>query len=491
MPLVMGVDSSTQSTKVEVRDADSGVLVAAGSAPHPPTTPPISEQDPEQWWAAFEEAWRRAGAPAVAAVAVAGQQHGLVALDASATPVRPALLWNDTRSAADADALITELGGAGRWAMTCGTVPVASLTITKLRWLRRNEPEAFARITKVLLPHDWLTFKLCGAFATDRGDASGTGYWSPFEGRWRTDVLALVDPMVDWDRVLPQVLDPLDHAGVWNGAVVAAGTGDNMAAALGLGLEIGQVVVSLGTSGTVFSRSATPTADPTGAVAGFADATGAFLPLVCTSNAMKVTDAVMRLIGASPSKFDALALASRSEGLTLLPYFDGERTPNRPDATGVLSGLRSDITAGQLARAAVEGVLCGILDALDALERVTGGSSRDRLVLVGGGSRSDAYRQLLSDLSGREVLVPDVSEAVATGACVQAAAALHAANALEVAAAWGLNGAVSSIARPRSSDAAAIRARYRDLRDAALPGVRAEAGDSTSSMPRRRRDTSH
>src|SRR3954447_11363007 len=237
MPLVAGVDLSTQSTKVEVRDADTGVVVATGRAPHPAVHPPRSEQEPAAWWAAFEQAWSAAGAPAVDAVSVGGQQHGMVVLDAAGAVVRPAKLWNDTESAPDAGWLLKQLpDGARGWAEACGTVPVAAITITKLSWLHRREPESWARLARVLLPHDWLTHRLTGAFTTDRGDASGTGYWSPAAGEYRWDLLAIVDSDRDWSGAVPDVLGPTTAAGSWRGAVVGPGTGDNMAAALGLGL---------------------------------------------------------------------------------------------------------------------------------------------------------------------------------------------------------------------------------------------------------------
>ena len=309
-----------------------------------------------------------------AAIAVGGQQHGLVVLDADGEVLRPAKLWNDTESAPDAEALVAELpGGAAAWAAACGSVPVASFTITKLAWLRRCEPDTFGRIAAVLLPHDWLTSQLTGARTTDRGDASGTGYWSPSEERYRVDLLDLVGDGIDWDAALPTVLGPLEAAGEWadTGAVVGPGTGDNMAAALGLGLRPGDLALSLGTSGTAYAVSDRPSADPTGIVAGFADASGRFLPLVCTLNATKVTDTVARLLGVDTDGFDQLALEAPpgAGGLVLVPHLDGERTPNRPDATGTLTGLRTDADPAQLARAAVEGVVANLLAGADGPRR--------------------------------------------------------------------------------------------------------------------------
>ncbi|MEP6299105.1 MAG: FGGY family carbohydrate kinase, partial [Ilumatobacter sp.] len=349
------------------------------------------------WWAAFEAAWRQAGDPDVVAISVAGQQHGMVALDAADRSVHPAKLWNDMESAADADWLVERLGGASAWADAVGSVPVAALTITKLSWLHRTRPDAWAGVARILLPHDELTRRLTGRHTTDRGDASGTGYWSPSSGEYRWDLLELVDAERDWHDVVPTVLGPMDVAGEWKGAIVAPGTGDNMAAALGVGLQTGDAVMSIGTSGTVYAVSTSPTADPSGAVAGFADATGRFLPLVCTSNAAKVTDAVRRLLGVDHAEFDDLALTAAHGGPTLLPYFDGERTPNRPDARGVIGGLRTDVSREQFARAAVDGVACGLLDGLDALGRHA--TIDGRLVLVGGGARSRAMQQVVAGLT--------------------------------------------------------------------------------------------
>ena len=467
MPLVAGVDSSTSATKVEVRDLDTGDVVGRGGAPHPPTQPPRSEQDPAAWWAAFESAWSQAGAPDVAAISVAGQQHGMVALDERLDVIRAAKLWNDTESAPDAAWLIDQLaGGRKAWADACGSVPVASFTITKLSWLHRSQPEAWARLAHVVLPHDWLTHRLTGRLTTDRGDASGTGYWSAATGSYRFDLLAIVDGDRDWSGVVPEVLGPHDTAGEWNGAQVGPGTGDNMAGALGVGLRSGDVAISIGTSGTVYSVCDEPTADASGYVAGFADATGRQLPLVCTLNATKVTDAVGRLVGAGHEELDALALATPpgAGGLTLLPYLDGERTPDRPSATGVLAGIRSDVGRGQLARAAVEGVICGLLDGLDALAAFA--PADGRLILVGGGARSQAYRHVLADLSGRAVLVPRGEEQVATGACVQAAAVVTGAEPADVADRWNLGGGEVVEPGPGSAAAADVRAAYAAVRDA-------------------------
>ncbi|MFZ8997486.1 MAG: xylulokinase [Ilumatobacteraceae bacterium] len=432
-PLVVGVDSSTQSVKVEARRLDTGDVVAVGSARHPATTPPVSEQDPNAWWTALVEACAALGECRrdVVAIAVAGQQHGLVLLDEGGVPLRPAKLWNDTTSAPQAERLVTALG-AERWAARIGSVPVASFTITKLAWVAEHEPDVIARTARVMLPHDHLTWRLTGEHVTDRGDASGSGWFDAATGTVDLELLAMATG-ADWSGRVPTVLDATVAAGTLaegaavelglpSGIVVGPGTGDNMGAALGLGLRAGDVAISLGTSGTAFAVSATPTRDASGAVAGFASASGEFLPLVCTLNATKVTDTVARWLGTDAAGLARLALdAAPSPGdVVLVPYFDGERTPNLPDATGTFVGLTNVTTREQLALAAHDGVLCGLLDGVDAL-RSAGASVNGRIFLVGGGARSEAYRRRLAELAGRPVTVPDTDETVATGAAVQAA----------------------------------------------------------------------
>ncbi len=421
MPLVAGVDSSTQSVKVVVRDSITGAYVRSGRASHPDGT----ECPPEAWWAALQAA-SDGLLEDVAAMAVGGQQHGMVVLDDAGEVIRPALLWNDTRSAPDAEDLIDELGGPQAWADAVGLVPVASFTVTKLRWLARAEPENAERTRSVLLPHDWLTWRLAGATdlpTTDRGDASGTGYWSPSDDAYRPDLLRLG---LGHDAAVPRVAGPAEIVGSTpEGVLLAPGTGDNMGAALGLGLEPGDVAVSLGTSGTAFAVSDAPAADPSGQVAGFADATGRFLPLVATLNAARVIGAGAELLGVDHDAFSALALAAEpgAGGLVLLPYLDGERTPNLPDARGSLHGItRSNLTPENVARACIEGMLCGLADAIDAVIRQ--GVRPRRVFLIGGAAASPAVREVAAQLFGVPVHVPPAGEYVADGAARQAAWAL-------------------------------------------------------------------
>jgi xylulokinase len=429
MALVLGVDSSTQSCKVVVTDAATGAIVRQGRASHPDGT----EVDPAAWWTGLQAALADAGGlDGVEAWAIAGQQHGMVVLDERGEVIRPALLWNDTRSAGAAADLTAEFG-AGVLAELTGLVPVASFTLTKLRWLRDHEPENAARVAAVALPHDWLTWRLrgfgpanpdLGELITDRSDASGTGYWNPATGEYDRELLAAA---LGHDAVLPRVLGPDEFVLDPDGRRVGPGAGDNAGAALGLDAKPGDVVVSIGTSGTVFAVSAERTIDDTGTVAGFADATGNFLPLVATLNAARVLDAIGRVLGVDHAELSRLALAAEpgAGGLVLVPYFEGERTPNLPDATASLTGMTlASTTRENLARAGVEGMLGGLGAGLDALRAL--GVPLQRGLLIGGGAQSEAVRQIAPLVLGIPVEVPAPGEYVALGAARQAARVLAA-----------------------------------------------------------------
>ena len=465
MPLVAGVDSSTQSCKVLVVDAATGAVVRRGRAAHPNGT----EVDPRHWWEALQSAIGDAGGlDDVAAVSVGGQQHGMVVLDDARAVVRPALLWNDTRSAGAAAELTEELGGPQVWADEVGLVPVASFTITKLRWFAHHEPEAAARTSTVCLPHDWLTWLLAGRpddLVTDRSDASGTGYWSVPTGAYRPDLLerALGHP-----ALVPRVAAPDEVVGDGGrgGWVLGPGCGDNAGAALGLGAGPGDVVVSLGTSGVVTAVSQVPAADASGAVAGFADATGRFLPLVATLNAAQVLDVTAGLLGVDHAGLSELALSAPpgAGGVVLVPYLQGERTPDRPHATGSFLGLTlAGTTPANLARAAVEGLWCGLADGLDAL-RGQGADVR-RVLLVGGAAASRAVREIGTEVLGVPVDVPPAEEYVALGAARQAAWVLAPGGEPP---AWSDRGDGWTRCEPRGGGGAAVRARYAEARDLTL-----------------------
>ena len=434
MSLVMGVDSSTQSCKVVIVDTATGEVVRQARAPHPDGT----SVDPEAWWRALQSAVADAGGLGdVEAWAIGGQQHGMVALDAEGRVIRDALLWNDTRSADAAADLVREFG-ADELARRTGLVPVASFTLTKLRWLRDHEAGNAARVAAVALPHDWLTWRLRGfgptgasprgpvldELVTDRSDASGTGYWNPATGDYDRELLIAA---LGHDAVLPRVLRPDEWVTDAESRRVGAGAGDNAGAALGLGAGPGDVVVSIGTSGTVFAVSEERTIDPSGTVAGFADCTGRFLPLVATLNAARVLDAIARLLAVDHTELSRLALAAApgAGGLTLVPYFEGERTPNLPDATASLTGMTlASATRENLARAAVEGMLSGLAAGLEALRGL--GVPLERALLIGGGAQSEAVRRIAPQVLGLPVAVPEPGEYVALGAARQAATVLSA-----------------------------------------------------------------
>ena len=431
--LVAGVDSSTQSCKVVVRRLDTGDIVRTGQAPHPDGT----EVDPEHWWQALQKAIHEAGGfQDVAAVSIAAQQHGMVTLAADGQVVRPALLWNDTRSAPQAKRLAESLG-RNRFATETGSVPVASFTLAKLAWLAEHEPDNLARVHALCLPHDWLTWRLLGygpegesprgpdfeALITDRSDASGTAYFSSSTNSYLPEFLTEACGRVP---LLPRVLAPADTAGTTpDGVVVGVGAGDNAGAALGLGATPGDVVVSIGTSGTVFSVSENSAHDESGLVAGFADASGHYLPLIATLNAARVIDGTRKLLGVDFVELERLALEAQpgSDGVTLIPYFEGERTPNVPDAQASLHGLSlSSYTPANLARASIESVLCSLADGLDAV--MNQGVTPRRIVLIGGSAQNPAVQKIAPTIFDHPVEVPDPAEYVALGASVQAGWAL-------------------------------------------------------------------
>lgn len=433
MRLIAGVDSSTQSCKVELRSADDFALLATGTAPHPETTPPVSEQDPEAWWAAFVAAFASACAQVpggvVEAISVAGQCHGLVPLDREGQVIRPAKLWNDTTSAAELAAVVSRIGQRELIDRT-GSLPTAAFTLGKVAWLAAHEPENLGRTAMMLLPHDYLTFRLTGRYVTDRSEASGTGYYDAASGRYLPDFLSAAAGDRPWVELVPDVEGPDDavgevlagpmrELGLRGSVLVGAGGGDQHASAVGLGLQSGGVVFALGTSGVVFATTPDPVRDPSGTINGVAAMQGGFLPLACTLNAARVTDTFARILGVDHAELSRLALAATGDGPTLAAFLDGERTPNRPGAAGLLADLRTDTSRESLARAAYEGVIFGLVGGahrLAALDVDVGGA----VLSVGGGSRAEAYNQFLADALGREVSVADAPEAVARGAALQA-----------------------------------------------------------------------
>lgn len=468
--LVAGVDTSTQSCKVRITDAATGALVRFGQANHPDG----STVNPEAWWEAFLDAAKQAGGlDDVAAISVGGQQHGMVLLDKQGRVIRDAMLWNDTSSAPQAEELINELGAAPaegdepddqhargimRWVQAVGSSPVASYTLTKIRWVSEHEPQNATRIAAVCLPHDWLSWRIAGfgpvaegenahldKLFTDRSDASGTLYFDAANNEYRFDLLARglqsetadapSDALLEAARniVLPTVLQPREAAPVTaspdiagrnadGGCIIGPGGGDNAMASLGLGMAVGDVSVSLGTSGVAAAISEKPVYDLDGSVSGFADCTGHFLPLACTINASRILDAGREILGVDYDELTDLALSSHpgAGGITLVPYFDGERTPNRPNATASLTGMTlRNATRPNIARAFVEGLLCSQRDCMELICSL--GAQIDRILLIGGGAKSLAIRTLAPCILGMEVSCPATDEYVAIGAARQAA----------------------------------------------------------------------
>ena len=469
--LVAGVDCSTQSTKVLVVDPENGAVLAGGRGPHDVTgTGGARETDPALWWEALRLALAQTGrAGELAAISVAGQQHGLVVSDEAVRPLRPAVLWNDTRSAPDAQRLRDELGPE-HWAESIGVVPVPSFTVTRWAWLRRTEPELAERTRAVRLPHDWLTERLCGRGATDRGDASGTGWWSTRDETYADEVLALAGVELD-PALLPEVLGPEEAAGAVSasaaaelglpeGALVGPGTGDNMGAALGLGLAPGDPVISLGTSGTAYAAMSERAVDPSGLIAGFADASGGFLPLAATLNCTLAVDRVAQWLG-----LEREAVADSTD-VTVLPYLDGERTPNLPHATGTVTGLRHDTTREELLLAAYEGAAASLIEALELLAAMGSGLNPNApIALIGGGARGAAWQRTVARLAGRSVQVSDAEELVALGAAAQAAACLSGEPPAQIARRWDTRSGVT-IEPPKEADTQTL-SRIRAVRQAA------------------------
>ncbi|MEU1805709.1 FGGY family carbohydrate kinase [Streptomyces sp. NPDC019937] len=431
MGIVAGLDSSSESTRIVVCDTDTGAVLKQGYAPHPAPssggTP--HDVDPQTWLLSLGEAAEGGLLEGVQAIGVSAQQHGLLTLDGNGALVRPAQMGNDRRVQSAAADLIETLGGRAAWAQAVGAVPTAAQSVAKLRWMARSEPDAARRVAEVLQPHDWLVWQLLGRplrRTTDRGTASGTGYWSAATGAWRPD---LVELALGHQVRLPEVIGPAQPAGQTpEGLLISAGTGETMAAAFGLGVGVGDAVISLGASGSVFSIHHEALADHTGTILSYADATGMHLPVVHTLNAVRALRGTAELLGTDLEGLSALALNSTpgSYGMVMLPYLEGERTPYLPHTAGTLTGLRREsMKPEHLARAAFEGMLCGLADALDIL-RGRGVGVR-RVFLLGPAADLQAVRAIAPALLGAQIVVPQPADYAALGAARQAAWALGAA----------------------------------------------------------------
>ncbi|GHH33635.1 FGGY family carbohydrate kinase [Streptomyces candidus] len=477
MGIVAGLDSSAGFTHVVVCDTDTGAVLREGYAPHP-VEDRATETDPQAWLLSLGEAAADGLLDDVQAIGVSAQQHGLVPLDASGTPVRPALLGNDKRAQVAAAGLVEALGGKQAWAQAVGTVPSSPQPLAKLAWMARHEPHHAAKIAAVVQPHDWLVWQLLGRpgrWTTDRGAASGTGYWSAATETYRPD---LVEMALGHQVALPDVLGPSDSAGTTpEGLLISAGTGETMAAAFGLGVGAGDAVVSLGASGSVMAVHHEALADASGMITSFADATGMHLPVVHTSNAVRALRGTAELLGVQGGLEELSELAMKStpgaSGLVLLPYLEGERTPWLPHTAGSLFGLRREsMKPEHLARASFEGMLCSLADAMDVL-RARGVQVR-RVFLLGAAAELPAVQAMAPMVFGTQVVVPQPAQYAAIGAARQAAWALGVAQgtlSAQAPPAW--QGAVAQVLEPGEELAAggAVRQQYAAARESVHPGA--------------------
>jgi len=440
--MFLGIDCGTQGTKALLLDAESGEVLGQGSASHELINGPNGrrEQDTTQWIEAFERATAAALAEAgvdgsrVLGIGVSGQQHGLVALDKTGQVLRPAKLWCDTESAAENQRLLDWLGGESGSLQRLGVVIAPGYTVSKLLWMKEQQPQLFERIAHILLPHDYLNYWLTGRCCSEYGDASGTGYFNVRTRRWDLDVLRHIDSCGRLEAALPQLIEPHQAVGQLRPelaarlglnpqAIVSSGGGDNMMGAIGTGnITPGAITMSLGTSGTLYAYSDDPSISPQPSVATFCSSSGGWLPLICTMNLTNANGAIRELLQLDLERFNALAAEAPigAEGVTILPFLNGERVPALPQATASLHGLTADnLTRANLCRAVIEGVTFGLRYGLDLLR--DSGICSKRIQLIGGGAKSPLWRQMVADMMATPVVCTTHSEAAALGGAIQAA----------------------------------------------------------------------
>jgi len=438
--LLIGIDSGTQSTKVLVVDARDGKVLGSATQEYDllPNLPPgAKEQHPHTWREATASGIRRAlrqaraSAPEVKAIGVSGQQHGFVPLDSEGEVIRPAKLWCDTSTAAECDEITEKLGGLKKAIRALGNSVLPGFTASKILWLKKHEPKNYQRLATVLLPHDYLNFWLTGEKVMEYGDASGTALLDVRKRKWSKETIDAIDP--DLEGKLPQVIKSDKPAGFLQastaktldlnpGILVSAGGGDNMMGAIGTGnTQAGVITASFGTSGTIYACAEKPVVDPQGEIAAFCDSTNRWLPLLCTMNVTVATEMVREDFAWTHERFaaESARIPAGSNGLLLLPYFEGERTPNVPDGTGVWLGVnKRTFEAGHFARASMEGVTLGMNYGLRRLADL--GVQPTQIRATGGGAKSKVWRQIMADIFNTEVVTLKVSEGAAYGAALQA-----------------------------------------------------------------------
>jgi xylulokinase len=438
--LLLGIDSGTQSTKVLVVDARDGKVLASSAQEYgliPDLPPGAKEQHPHTWRDATASAIRialrqaKAVAAEVKAIGVSGQQHGFVPLDSAGEVIRPAKLWCDTSTVAECGEITEKLGGMKKTIRALGNTVPPGFTASKILWLKKHEPKNYQRLATVLLPHDYLNFWLTGEKVMEYGDASGTALLDVRKRKWCSAAIDAIDPelagklprLIPSDkpacRLHPATARTLD---LNPGVLVSAGGGDNMMGAIGTGnTREGVITASFGTSGTIYACAEKPVVDPQGEIAGFCDSTNRWLPLLCTMNVTVATKMVRDDFVWSHEKFaaEAARVPAGSNGLLLLPYFEGERTPNVPDGTGVWFGVnKKTFEAGHFARASMEGVTLGMNYGLQRLAEL--GVKPTQIRATGGGAKSKVWRQIMADIFNTEVVTLKVSEGAAYGAALQA-----------------------------------------------------------------------
>lgn len=437
----IGIDSGTQSTKSIVLDLGTGKIVASAQKAYnliDGLPAGHLEQHPSDWIDAVDETIAScldqlgSKKAAVAGIGVSGQQHGLVVLDDQDQVIRPAKLWCDTSTSEQCEQFAAKFGGVDGLIEKTGNAIVAGYTIPKLLWLKQNEPDNFAKIKSVLLPHDYINFHLTGIKRMEFGDASGTGVLNIRTKEWDSDLIDFVDPNLS--EALPELGSSNDvHGGLkpelvkkWslsNKVIVSAGGGDNMMGAIGTGnIKPGVITASFGTSGTLYGCSDKPVIDPNGEIAAFCDSTDHWLPLVCTMNVTVVTELVRGWFNWDLEEMEKQikSVPAGADGVSFLPYLNGERTPNLPNGNGVIQGLSvSNGSPAHLARAAMEGATLGLAYGLDRFAEQ--GLKPTEIRLTGGGSKSATWRQISADVFGVPVIGLATAEGASLGGAIQAA----------------------------------------------------------------------
>ncbi|WP_122663597.1 xylulokinase [Pseudomonas viridiflava] len=488
--MFLGIDCGTQGTKAIVLDAASGQVLGQGSAAHSMISGHNGrrEQDVEQWLSAFEQATAEALLQAgisgqqILGIGVSGQQHGLVLLDDDGQVLRPAKLWCDTESAPQNDRLLEYLGGESGSLERLGIAIAPGYTVSKLLWTKEEHPSIFERIAKILLPHDYLNYWLTGRCASEYGDASGTGYFNVRSRQWDLPLLDHIDPSGNLSRALPELLEAHQPVGTVQPdiarrlainpqALVSSGGGDNMMGAIGTGnIHPGAITMSLGSSGTVYAFADRASVSEQASVATFCSSSGGWLPLICTMNLTNATGAVRELLGLDIAAFNQAVSQAPigADGVSMLPFLNGERVPALPHATGSILGLdATNLTQANLCRAVVEGTTFGLRYGLDLLR--ASGIRSSNIRLIGGGAKSPVWRQIVADIMDTPVVCTEQAEAAALGAAIQAAwchaSADPAGESLDSLCARCVNLDNSSETRPVAQNVVAYQQVYQRYRD--------------------------